>query len=189
MDSKVRHWTGERDSGGRQVYEEHQGRTQVYDTAEIWKAAVNSEMYHEWHYKKFLKTAPLIDETGTMYDRDGIEMTQKMIKKSSRVKLGLGEIGISYEVFRKGRCFCCKKQTKRDLCPCPTHTSIDLKLDALNRERRLWHKNGNCNCDCALCKNNHTEYFKMTEDLTQLSECFMCEKGEGAVSCTRTNGF
>ena len=45
MDSKVRHWTGERDSGGRQVYEEHQGRTQVYDTAEIWKAAVNSEMY------------------------------------------------------------------------------------------------------------------------------------------------
>ena len=186
MGTKVRHWTGEHDSNGRQVYEEHQGRTQVYDTAEIWKAAVHSDTYRKWQYDKFMQTSPLVDSDGVMYSRSSHSpLKEKAVKNLSQTHLGLRVIGISYEMFRKGRCFCCKKQTKRDLCPCPTHTSIELKLDALNKERRLWHKDGKCNCECSLCKNNHKEYFKMTEDVTQLSECFMCGKGEGNVSCSR----
>jgi hypothetical protein len=94
MGTKVRHWTGEHDSNGRQVYEEHQGRTQVYDTAEIWKAAVHSDTYRKWQYDKFMQTSPLVDSDGVMYSRSSHSpLKEKAVKNLSQTHLGPGDHG------------------------------------------------------------------------------------------------
>ena len=61
----VRHWNGEKDEAGRQVYEEHQGRTQTFKTKEIYEAAVKCQKYTDWQWSK----APVMDADGTLYSR------------------------------------------------------------------------------------------------------------------------
>ena len=71
--TKIRSWTGDVDDRGRQVYVEHQGRTQVYDTKELWAAAIQTDTFHKWQYQKFFDTSPLLDVNGLLYTRDNLE--------------------------------------------------------------------------------------------------------------------
>ena len=64
--SKLRHWTGEKDSKGRHVYIEHQGRTQINPTREAHRQALALEKYRTWQVSK----CPLMDANGALYRPD-----------------------------------------------------------------------------------------------------------------------